>query len=72
MNEIDKLKLASRMNETAYSNIDKKELYERFNSRLYLFNNIQNSLNFDKINIKWYNNSISGNYVLPNHHNHTI
>ena len=36
MNEKDKLKLAIRLSETAYSNIayDKKELFEKFDTRL--------------------------------------
>lgn len=36
MNEKDRLKLAIRMNETVYTNIDynKKDLFEKFDSRL--------------------------------------
>ena len=36
MNEKDKVKLAIRLSETAYSNIayDKKELFEKFDTRL--------------------------------------
>lgn len=36
MNEKDKLKLAIKLSETAYSNIDynKKELFEKFDTRL--------------------------------------